>query len=109
MALEEKPSRAQKLHKGQIEADLLAVLAIPGGRRLVLWLLEQCQYGTSAYFGPGLAEARDFRLGEQNVGHKIVAKLNEIDRAIYPQLLTEEAAADWPADEEEGTDVLDDE
>lgn len=81
----EQPSAAQTVIPPQIVTDLAAVLSKPEGKRVVLWVLEQCAIYRSAFTGDN--DATNFRLGEVNVGQRLISKLNEVSPSEYPRLL----------------------
>ena len=87
--LTEQLSKDQELRRDQIAIDLEAVLRIPHGRRTLLWFLEQCGLYRTAYTSEDAAT--NFRLGEQSVGLRLIAKLEEIGPTEYPLLLLEAA------------------
>lgn len=87
--LTEQPSKDQGLQRDQIASDLEAVLRLPHGRRTLLWLLGLCGVSRTAYQGD--EAATNFRLGEQNIGLRLIVKLEEIGPTEYPRLLLEAA------------------
>lgn len=69
---------------------LKAVLSTPAGKRVLFWILSECSIYRSAYAGE-LAAATNFELGRQDVGRRIIQRMDEIDPRIYPQLLLDVA------------------
>jgi len=101
----EQLSRDQELKRDQVAIDLEAVLRFPQGRRTVLWFLELCGVSRTAY--TGTEAATNFKLGEQNVGLRLISQLEQIGPTEYPQLLLE--AAQRKDQTKETVHVLDEE
>jgi hypothetical protein len=83
--LQQQPSAAQTVIPPQIVTDFEKVLRDPEGKRVVLWLLEQCGVYRNAFTGN--ADATNERLGEINIGLKLISKLHEVSPSEYARLL----------------------
>jgi len=103
--LTEQLSREQELKRDQVAIDLEAVLRFPQGRRTVLWFLELCGVSRTAYTGDD--NATNFKLGEQNVGLRLISQLEQLGPTEYPRLLLEAAQRKDPT--KETVHVLDEE
>ena len=83
--LAEQPSPSQTVVPPQIVTDFEKVLREPEGKRVILWLLEQCAVTRSAYQGED--NATNFRLGEVNIGLRLIAQLDRVSPSEYARLL----------------------
>ncbi len=83
--LSEQPSPSQTVVPPQIVTDFEAVLREPEGKRVVLWLLEQSGVTRSAFTGSN--DATNFRLGEINIGLRLIAQLEKVSPSEYARLL----------------------
>jgi hypothetical protein len=93
--LTEQPSGPEGSKRDELLSDLETVLGSPAGRRFVLGVLGLCGLYHPMFSGSDHA-ATDFRLGERNVGLRIIAMLERLGPATYPQLLLEAARAKQP-------------
>ena len=103
LRLTEQLSRQDELHRDQAVTDLEAVLRSREGRRVLLSVLERCGVFRIAYTGQD--SATNLRLGEQNIGLWLIARIEEVGPTEYPALLLYEAQR--RANEKEGVRVLD--
>lgn len=69
-----------------VKRALAEVFALASGKRVLFWILSECSIYRSAYAGE-LTAATNFELGRQEVGRRVIGKLDEIDPRFYPQLL----------------------
>lgn len=106
----EQPNAPDQRHDDTLQA-FKAVLATGPGKRVLFWLLEQA----GIYRDPfgGTDQATNYTLGQQSIGRKLMAMLDQIDPRAYPQLLIDVAdeeamarAARAAAAEKEDTDEL---
>lgn len=81
----EELSTADKISRDAIEAAFRDVFATHAGKRVLYWMLEQCGMYEAAFTGE--AASTNFILGKQEVGRRVVGKLDEINPQFYPQLL----------------------
>lgn len=88
------PSLDKKQQRDKI--NLETVLQNRCGKEFVLRLLDECGVYRNAYSGE--ADATMFRLGEQNVGLKIIGMINDVDPSLYPKMMIE--AAQTPKEQE---------
>jgi len=73
----------------RLVSDMRAVLDLPQGRRLLLWLLEASGVSRSSWTGD--VGATQFRLGESNMGLRLIALMGRVGEQEYPKLLLEAA------------------
>jgi len=83
--LERQPSVSQTGIPPQIVTDFEVVLRGPEGKRVLLWILSQCGVYRSAFQGDDAQTNR--RLGEVNVGLRLISKLDEVSPSEYARLL----------------------
>jgi hypothetical protein len=88
--LREQLSEEQKIQREELDRSFRAVLATPSGKRVMFWMLEQCAIYRDADCGEN-THLTSTTLGEQRVGRKLIAKLDEIDPRAYPSLLLDMA------------------
>lgn len=69
-----------------IDRALNEVFRSAAGKRVLFWILSECSIYHSPYAGENAA-ATNFELGKQDVGRRIIARLDKIDPRFYPQLL----------------------
>lgn len=86
MDVNEKLSALQDIEREELERAFRGVFATADGKRVLFWMLEQCAMYESAYAGEN-TNATNFLLGRQDVGKRVIKRLDEIDPRIYPQLL----------------------
>jgi len=60
------------LMKEQEASDLRSILTQDAGRRLFAWILKQTEFGSVAFYETD--RLTSFMLGQQNVGHKLMAQ-----------------------------------
>lgn len=83
--LDKQPSPSQTVVPPQIVTDFEKVLREPEGKRVVLWILEQCGVYRTAFQGDDAQTNR--RLGEVNIGLRLISKLGEVSPSEYARLL----------------------
>jgi hypothetical protein len=76
----------EKTEPEDLKRALAEVFKLASGKRVLFWVLSECSIYRSAYAGE-MAAATNFELGRQDVGRRIIDKLDEIDPRFYPQLL----------------------
>ena len=81
---------SQQIQREELERSFRDVLATPSGKRVLFWLLEQCAIYRDADCGED-THVTSAVLGEQRVGRRLIAKLDEIDPRAYPSLLLDMA------------------
>lgn len=69
------------------EAGLRECMRSPSGRKFLWWLLEIGKVGLQPFTSNALNTA--FQCGELNVGNQILAKILEVDPAVYVQMQQE--------------------
>lgn len=72
--------------RADLDQAFREVFATASGKRVLFWVLEQC----AIYRDPDCGEsthATSGIVGEQRVGRKLIAKLDELDARNYPVLL----------------------
>ena len=72
---EEKVNKRRKdvdLMKEQEVSDLRSILGQEAGRRMFAWILRQTEFGSVAFYET--ERLTSFMLGQQNVGHKLMAQ-----------------------------------
>jgi hypothetical protein len=82
-------TRTVKSRRGQELADLRAVLAEPAGRRFVWRLLERVN--TFASIWEQSAKIH-YNAGQQDVGHFLMAEINEADDTLLFQMMQDARA-----------------
>jgi hypothetical protein len=85
-ALREQDKLAQ-LHEAQITKAIAACAATREGRLFLWWLLSIGQVGQQPFTANALNTA--FNCGELNVGNQILARLIDVDPAIYVRMQQE--------------------
>lgn len=88
--LSEQLSVTQQFDRVELEKAFRDVLGLQSGKRVLFWLLEQCAIYRDPDHGE-LTHATSSTIGEQRVGRKLIAKLDEIDPRSYPKLLLDMA------------------
>lgn len=83
--LQEQLSPAQQIEREELEAAFRGVLSSASGKRVLFWMLEQCAIYQDAFSGEN--NATNYTLGLQAGGRKLIAKLDQIDPRLYPELL----------------------
>lgn len=65
------------------------VLKTSDGKRVIFWVLSMA----GIYDDPFALDTpiRDYKLGQQSIGRRVLVKLDELDPRIYPRLLLEVA------------------
>lgn len=86
----EQLSQMQDAEREAIAKSFRDVLALPEGKRVVFWMLEQCGIYQDAFSGDQI-NATNYVLGQQAVGRKLIAQLDGIDPRAYPTLLLQVA------------------
>ena len=75
----------EALRESLLRDALSTVLATVEGKRVLLWLLAECGiYGQLYTADPA---STNFQLGKRDIGIRIVAKLDAMNRIAYPSLL----------------------
>ncbi|RCL00933.1 MAG: hypothetical protein JSC189_001026 [Candidatus Tokpelaia sp. JSC189] len=77
------------LRTDRLVSDMKAVLDFAPGRRLLLWLVEVSGVLRSPWTGD--VAATQFRLGEQNMGLRLIALMGRVGEEEYPKLLVQAA------------------
>jgi len=67
-------------------ADLREILALPVGRRFLWRMLAKCKTFGSVWHPSALIH---FNAGQQDVGHALLAEINEADPAAFLKLMQE--------------------
>lgn len=88
--LREQLSEEQQVQREELDAAFRDVLATSSGKRVLFWMLEQSAIYRDADCGEA-THVTSSTLGEQRVGRKLIAKLDEIDPRAYPRLLLDMA------------------
>lgn len=83
--LAEQLSPQEAAERADLNAAFHAVFQTGEGRRVMFWMLEQCAVYGNAFTGDDAAT--NYTLGLQAAGRKLIAKLDELDPRMYPQLL----------------------
>lgn len=86
----EQLSPAQQIQRDELDRAFRDVLATASGKRVLFHILEQC----AIYRDPDHGEnthSTSAVIGEQRVGRKLIALLDEIDPRAYPKLLLDMA------------------
>lgn len=83
--LKEKPSSEQERNAELLADAFRQVLALPSGKRVMFWILEQCAIYSDGYTGD--TNSTNYVLGQQAVGKRIILELDTINPLTYPTLL----------------------
>lgn len=87
--LNERPSTDIDHHKMQIGIDIEAMLRNPQGRRVLMWIFQQCHVFGPVYTGD--AASTNFCLGERNVGLRLAALIKTVGPTEFESLLLDMA------------------
>ena len=68
-----------------VKRDLEAMLSTPAGMRVIWWLLEVCGVYRDAFTGED--GSRDYILGQQSIGRRVISAMDAIDLHTYPRLM----------------------
>jgi hypothetical protein len=88
--LTEYLSPLDTVEREELDKAFRQVFATAGGKRVLFWMLEQA----SIYRDPDCGENTHLTagvVGEQRVGRKLIAMLDDIDPRMYPQLVIDRA------------------
>ena len=80
-----QPSASDKPIVGGIHDDMAALLRLPQGRRVLMWVLQQCGVYHSIFTGDDAAT--NFNLGRRDIGLRVLSMIESVDREAYPRLL----------------------
>lgn len=83
--LKEDLSSLHSIEREEISKAFRDVFRNATGKRVLFWILEQCAVYRDAYTGDN--NATNYTLGLQAAGRTLIAKLDEIDPQMYPNLL----------------------
>ncbi len=100
-------SRRQRREQQRRRNDYEQVLRTDAGKRVILDILGLCGVYSIAFAGTN-REVTEFNLGGQNVGLRIIDRLNDLNRTVYPALLLSQAR-ELEAKSEETDDNQEDE
>ena len=84
--LAEQLSPQEAAERADLDQAFREVFKTAAGKRVLFWMLEQC----AIYRDPDCGEfthGTSGIVGEQRVGRKLIAKLDELDARNYPTLL----------------------
>lgn len=85
MNLVETLTPAEQSERAELMKAYRSVFMTADGKRVLFDVLEMCGMYDAAFTGEN--NATNFRLGMQETGKRLIARLNEIDARFYPQLL----------------------
>ncbi|WP_321337803.1 hypothetical protein [Breoghania sp.] len=93
----------EEQEQDELARALRDVLSMPSGKRLLFWVLGECNLYGDPFSSDG--HVTDYLLGKQAIGRKIIDLMNSVDLRAYPTLLLD--VADIKAMEEaaEGEDA----
>lgn len=83
--LREDLSAAQAYERDALHASFREVLNTVAGKRVVFWMLERCAVYRDAFDLE--TNFTNYTLGRQAAGRDVIAKLDEINPRLYPQML----------------------
>lgn len=83
--LSEQLSPREEAERGELVRSYQAVFSSVEGKRVLFDIFEMCGVYSAAFTGDN--NATNFRLGMQEVGKRLISKLDGIDARMYPQLL----------------------
>lgn len=84
--LAEQLSPQDAAERADLDEAFREVFKTASGKRVLFWMLEQCAIYRDPDCGE-LTHATSAIVGEQRVGRKLIAKLDELDPRNYPALL----------------------
>lgn len=83
--LSEKLSPAEQFEREELAKAYREVFATAAGKRVLFDILTDCAIYRDAYAGDN--NATNYALGQQATGRRLIAKLDQIDPRLYPNLL----------------------
>ena len=75
----------EKRDREELEKSFREVLFSPSGKRVLFWMLAQCNVYNDAY--AGIDAATNYELGRRSIGLMLIKQIEAIDPRLYPQLL----------------------
>lgn len=81
----EQLSIGDRFERDELHAAFRRTLSTVDGKRVLFWILEQCAIYRDAFTGED--NTTNYTLGRQASGRDLIARLDEIDPRLYPQLL----------------------
>lgn len=76
----------EKIRRDNELEDIRSVLAIPGGRRFLWWLMKECKvFGTIWVQNAQI----HYNSGKQDVGHMIMKEIIDADENAFVELMRE--------------------
>lgn len=98
--------------QADLDQAIKDVLGTASGKRVIFWMLEEAGVYRDAFSGDDAAT--NYVLGQQSVGRKVIAALDQLDPRNYPRLLLDVAdlkamdrAANERADQQEDDENAD--
>lgn len=85
MSLMEVMTPEEQSERAELMKAYREVFTSAAGKRVLFDILEMCGMYDAAFTGEN--NATNFRLGMQEPGKRLIARMNEIDMRFYPQLL----------------------
>lgn len=85
----ENAKHRARLRTDQLAKDIRELLALPAFRRVLFWLIGQCNVYASPFRTDPHTTALE--VGRQETGRMLIAELNAIDPVLYPQFLLQHA------------------
>jgi hypothetical protein len=82
----EQLSPLQTVEQAEINKAFHDVFRTSAGKRVLFWMLEQCAIYQDAFCGE-MTSATNYTLGTQAPGRRLIAKLDQLNPQMYPQLL----------------------
>lgn len=92
-----RAGQAERLRRTDELNDLREVLSNVAGRRFIWRLMERCKTFESVWHPSALVH---YQAGEQDVGHWLMAEINETSRKLFFQMIQEH----WPEGDENARD-----
>ncbi len=81
----EQQSAADETRRNDLEKAYRAVFMTAEGKKVLFDILETCGLYSAVFTGDN--NATNFRLGMQEPGKALIARLDQFDNRFYPQLL----------------------
>jgi hypothetical protein len=76
----------QAVAQEEIDAAFRALTNSYHGKRVLYWILEQCEIYVDPFCGEH-TNSSNYKMGAQSSGRKIIARMDRVDPKMYPQLL----------------------
>ena len=83
--LSEQLSPIEEFERDELARSYRAIFQTAEGKRVLFDVLDMCGIYDAAFTGDN--NATNFRLGLQEAGKRLIARLDSIDGRLYPQLL----------------------